>query len=159
MKRLPFALLMMAAVLLAGCGPTHHVFPPDLSVQQLHVDSDGHWQLTLRLRNYSYDASVHWDHVQVDLTVGAAGAGTIDAGPDIDIAEQSADVVHTTLDPPAAARQALAVTNQPGTTTHSIAYTLKGTLEVTGEGGGRQSFPVDRQGWLSPVPGLSGTWR
>lgn len=156
MKRLPAILLILLAALLAGCGPTHHVFAPQINIQQVHVDADGQWDVTVRMQNYSYDASVHFDHIHAALSINGLQAATFDMSPDLDVAEQSADVAHITIRPDAAARKALAA----ATSAQSVAYALKGKVQVTGQDSRRPSdFPVDYHGWLSPVPGIANTYR
>lgn len=157
MKRLSLiALTLLGAALLAGCGPTHHVFPPQISVQQVQIDADGQWNLTVRMQNYSYDASVHFDHIHVTLDINDLPAATFNIQPDLDVAEQSADVAHVTIRPDAAAQAALSAAARA----QSTSYTLKGKVQVTGEDSRRQrEFPVDYHGWLSPVPGIANTYR
>lgn len=156
MKRLPVFLLTLLAALLAGCGPTHHVFPPQISVQQVHVDTNGQWDVTVRLQNYSYDAAVHFDHIHAALSINGLPATTFDIRPDLDVAEQNADVAHLTIQPDPAANKALIA----ATRAQSVAYALKGKVQVTGQDSRRASdFPVDYHGWLSPVPGIANTYR
>ncbi|MDN5923607.1 MAG: hypothetical protein L0H70_01255 [Xanthomonadales bacterium] len=157
MRRLSIALLSLIAALLVGCGPTRHVFPPQISVQQLHVDADGQWHLSVRMQNYSYDAAVHFDHIHAQLSLNDVVAATFDFQPNVDVAEQNADVADVTFTPAAAATKVLA-TNSTGRP--SIAYTLTGKVLVTGQDSSHQrSFPIDYHGWLSPVPGIANTYR
>lgn len=157
MKRLLFVLVtLLGTALLAGCGPTHHVFPPQVSVQQVGVDADGQWNVTLRMQNYSYDAAVHFDHIHATLSVNGVPAATFDIDPDLDVAERSADVTEVTVQPDAAAHKALTASSRD----QSATYALKGKVQVTGEDSSRQrDFPVDHHGWLSPVPGIANTYR
>lgn len=157
MKHLLLILIIfLASLLLPGCGPTHHVFPPQISVQQARVNADGQWQVTLRMQNYSYDAAVHFDHIHATLSINDVVAATFDVRPDLDVAEQSADVAQVTFRPNAAARTAL----NASSSAQSIAYALKGKVQVTGQDDRHPSeFPIDYHGWLSPVPGVANTYR
>lgn len=157
MKRLPLILItLLGPLLLIGCGPTHHVFPPEISVQQVRVSANGDWNLTVRMQNYSYDSSVHFDHVHAELSINKMPTATFDIHPDLDVAQKSADVAHVTIRPDTAARKALAA----ATGTLGVAYTIKGQVQVTGEDSRKPSdFPIDHHGWLSPVPGIANTYR
>lgn len=153
-------LLLALTLLLAACGaPTRHVFPPDLSVQQLRVTPNGGWILDIRINNYSYDASVRFVRMAATLTVGSDEAGRIDAPIGITIAPSSADVFQTTLAPSTAATKALAALEAKGSG-GSLAYKLAGDVNVSDEDGkSPRSFPINHHDYLSPVPGVAHTYR
>jgi hypothetical protein len=157
MIRLRLLALLSVALLLAACGPTKHVFPPGLSIQQLRVGADGQWTVTVRMNNYSYDSAVRFDHLHATFKLGDDDAGTLDAAVAIDVAERSADVTDVRLTPSSAAQKALAALGDDGS--RNIAYSLKGTVQVTPEDKSQRDFPVDHHDWLSPVPGVPGTYR
>lgn len=148
--------LVLAAVLLAlgACGPVHKsVFTPLASIQQLHLTSDGHWQMQLRIQNNSY-TGVKFTRVDLDMQVNGTNAGHISTVLDLDIPELSVDIADVTLAPGPAARQALI--NAQGSTR----YTLKGTITGIAEDETTpRTFKVQGKDWLSPVPGVPHTWR
>lgn len=150
-----FLLVLGISLLLAACGgKTRHVFPPDASVQQLRVADNGEWKLTLRLHNYSFEALIHFDRIEAKLEVDGKPAGDISSVIDIEVPGLSADVVEVSLTPSPAATQALA-----SGTAHPVSYKLAGTIHATPEKQGSRTYPVEHEGWLSPVPGVPGTYR
>lgn len=156
--RLRLALLLPLALLLSACGPTRHVFPPDAAIQQLQLTPAGQWQISVRINNYSYDTEVHFLRLDASLTVGTDVAGSLAAPLKLTIAARSADVTELQLTPTAAAAKALAALGNNGS--RSLAYHLKGTITVGDDkGGGRREFPLDHNDYLSPVPGVPGTYR
>lgn len=154
----PRVATLLLLLLIAACSPVRHVFPPDVGIQQLHSDADGRWTLTLRLNNYSYDATVVFRHIDATLAIGSETAGHLDARTDIAVAARSADVVEVTLQPAASAQTVLAALGNDGG--RSLHYTLTGTVTVGDERGGKeQRFPFDHDDALSPVPGIPATYR
>jgi len=157
MKRVPGAWLLVTVVvgLLAACGPVRKsVFPPLVSVQQLHLGSDGQWHMQLRIQNNSYQG-VKFTHVLLDMQVHGTPAGTLDAPISLDIPALSVDVAEVRLMPSAAAAKALAAGGD------SVSYQLVGTLTGTPDQDGKsRTFKVhSEQHWFSPMPGIPDTWR
>lgn len=144
------------SLLLLACsgGKTKHVFPPDASVQQLRVADNGEWLLTLRLHNYSFEAKIRFDRIDAKLEVDGTPAGDIASVIDVEVPGLSADVVEVALTPSPAAVQALASGE-----THAVSYKLVGSVQATAEDKGSREYPIEHEGWLSPVPGIPGTYR
>jgi len=135
-----------AALLLAACsgGPERKVHPSTASIQQLAVQPDGRWKVTLRIQNFS-TFPMHYSRVEAKLAIDGKDAGTLQATPDIDIVGDSGDVVEATLAP--------ALKLPSG---RDFGYTLKGTIETSEP---QEHFEFDRASRLSPVPGIADTWR
>ena len=144
---------------LAACGPPRKsVFPPSISVQELHVQADGQWRMQLRIQNNSY-GSMDFQAVRLAMQVGRQDAGTIDAGIGLEIPALSVDVANVTLRPAAGAASALAAIGA-GAGAGSIDYTLAGTATGRPEQEKKvRSFDVSGHDWLSPVPGIPDTYR
>ncbi|MGA9342260.1 MAG: hypothetical protein WBV61_07990 [Rhodanobacteraceae bacterium] len=136
--------LMALALAACGGGPVRRISPPAVSIQQLSVAADGQWHVTLRIQNFS-TVPTRFSAVKATLDIAGANAGTIDVKPDIDIVEDSADVVETTL---------RSATKLPAT--GDFAYRLKGTIESSDPKG---DYPINYSSRLSPVPGIANTWR
>lgn len=157
MKRVPGAWLLVTVVVmfLAACGPVRKsVFPPLVTVQQLHASSNGQWRMQLRIQNNSYQG-VKFTHLQLAMQVRGTPAGTLDTPISRDIPALSVDVAEVRLTPSAAAAKALLDGGD------SVPYQLVGTLTGTPDEGGKpRTFKVhSEQHWLSPMPGIPDTWR
>lgn len=138
--------LLAIACLVAACssGPARKVHPSTASIQQLSVQPDGSWRITVRIQNFSTMA-MHYSAFDARLSIAGADAGKIDISPDIDIVGNSGDVIETTLKPS---------TRLPAS--GDFAYRLKGTIETSEP---KASFPFERNSRLSPVPGVADTYR
>lgn len=145
--------LMIVASVLAACGPpTHPINPPNASIQQLDVLSDGRWKLHIRLENFS-DKTVHYTTFKAALRVGGVAAADIALNPDMDIPGDNADVVETTLTPSADALKAFAGDiKQPG----GAPYELNGTITIPAAG---KDYKFEHKSRLSPVPGIANQYR
>ncbi|KGI76987.1 hypothetical protein [Oleiagrimonas soli] len=154
MKRvLSVATLIVAIVALSACGPTRKsVFPPLVSIQQLHVGADGQWRMQLRIQNNSYDG-VKFRAVNLDMKLHGADAGRIDQAIDLDIPALSVDVADVRITPSPTAARLLAG--------NAVRYQLEGTATGTPEQDKKpRTFKVKSgDTWLSPVPGIANTWR
>lgn len=133
-------------ILLAACGggPARKVHPSTASIQQLAVQADGSWKLSLRIQNYS-TFSMHFSAIDAALSVDGKEVGTLKVAPDIDIVGNTGDVVDATFRPTAKVSF--------GT---DIGYTLKGTIETSEP---KESFKFDTASRLTPVPGVPDTYR
>ena len=141
--------------LLAACsnnGVRRQINPPGASIQQLAVQPDGTWQLTVRLQNFS-NVSTTFASLTGKLLIASEDAGSFSAAPGIGIGPESADVVIANLSPALGAKLQVAAalaTAQP------VAYTLSGEV-VTSEPKGRHDFTYTST--LTPAPGLRGVLR
>lgn len=157
MKQLPILVLVLAA-LLSACvsGPPRRVSEPAASIQQLTVDAEGNWSLQVRVQNYS-SIAMRFDRLALELQVGGTAAGTLEATPQVEVSQESADVVTVALVPSAQAKLLLADALAAG---RGTSYLLEGTLSAApADRGGARDYPIRREGALSPVPGLPGVLR
>jgi hypothetical protein len=140
------SVVLALACLLAACsdGPVRKVHPSTASIQQLALQPDGRWKLTLRIQNFS-TMSMHYSHFAAKLTVADVDAGEIDIAPDMDIVGNGGDVIDTTLK-----------TSAKLPASGDFAYQLKGTIDTSEP---KASFPFTRSSRLSPVPGVPNTYR
>jgi hypothetical protein len=141
-----FVAALVFACLLTACGggPVRRVHPSTASIQQLAVQADGTWRITLRIQNYS-TMSMHYSAFEAKLSIAGADAGEIRIAPDIDIVGSNGDVVETTL-------KTAAKLPASG----DFAYQLKGKIDTSEP---KASFPFDTSSRLSPVPGVANTYR
>lgn len=156
-KRLSFLLLITAA-LLAACtsGPVRRVSEPAASIQQLTVEADGSWSVDLRLQNYS-SITMRFDRVRLEMQVNGEAAGTLDAVPQLQISQESADVISISLAPSSQARLLLADALASG---RGVSYSLVGSASAAPtDRGSVRDYPIKREGVLSPMPGLPGVLR
>jgi hypothetical protein len=138
--------VVVSALLLVACssGPVKRVHPSTASIQQLAVQADGSWRITLRIQNYS-TMSMHYSAFKASLSVNGANAGEISLAPDMDIVGSNGDVVEAHLK--------TSVTLPPA---GDFAYQLKGMIDTSEP---EAHFPFDRSSRLSPVPGVPNTYR
>ena len=139
-----FIAAIAMAGLIAGCGgQVKRITPSVVSIQQLVVQPDGQWRLTLRIQNYSTIA-MQYAALHGTLHIAGADVGTIDVRTDFDIPANSADVVDTTVHASAALPAG------------DIDYKIEGTIATTEP---KEEFKFNRSSRLSPTPGLPNTWR
>jgi hypothetical protein len=147
------ALVGSLALALGACGgQARRINSPMAKIQQLAAQPDGTWALTLRLHNFS-NIPMRFVDVVADFEVDGARAGEVHAVPAMDIPPESADVVHLTLAPTVAARDALA----KGTSDEDgVPYRLEGTIMTANPDG---SFEFEHESTLTAVPGRPGEFR
>lgn len=157
MKHLSVFVLIFAA-LLAACssGPVRRVSEPAASIQQLTVDASGNWSVDVRLQNYS-SVAMRFERLTLELDVGGTRAGTLESSPQLQVSQESADVVTVALVPSAEARLLLADTLAGG---RGTSYLLEGSVSAAPvDRGNPRDYTLRREGALSPVPGLPGVLR
>ena len=143
--RRSFVLLALAATLAAcGSGPVKRIHPSTASIQQLAVQPDGSWKVTLRIQNFS-TVPMTYSTVSAKLSINGNEVGELRAAPDMDIIANSGDVIETTLRP-----------STPLAAGSDFEYHLKGTIATSEP---KASFPFERTSHLSPVPGVPNTYR
>jgi hypothetical protein len=151
--RTVFAIAFSFALLSAcASGPKKVVNPPKASIQELAVQPDGRWQLTLRLQNFS-NVSTTFASLDAKLYVAGEDAGQVQATPGIAIGPESADVVGVSLSPSVGAKVAVA---SALASRRKVTYTFTGTIRTT-EPKGSWTFTHDSS--LDPAPGLPGVMR
>lgn len=156
LRRFVTLAILGAALALAGCtGFGTKLQPPDASIQQLTVQSDGTWAAIVRVQNNSYDTGMHVHAIDATLSLNGKPAGHIAISPSLDIPAMDADVATVTFKPDPAGAAALATAKR-----NAVAYELKGTLSVAKDAKGTpEPFKLDGKGFISPVPGVSNIWR
>lgn len=156
-RRIPI-LLVALCILLAACasGPARRVSEPAASIQELAVQADGSWSVSLRLQNFS-SVAMRFDRVDLRVTVGGQAAGTLVDSPALQIGPESPDVIAVRMQPEAGARMLLADALAAG---RGVDYELDGTMTAApADRGGARDYAVKRKSALSPTPGLPGVLR
>ena len=158
-RRFPvIALALVATALLAACsgGPVRRVSEPAASIQQLAVQPDGSWSVSLRLQNYS-SIPMRFDALDLALTVGGEEAGRLVDAPALEVGPESADVIAVGMQPGPLGRMLLADALAAG---RGVDYALDGTITAApADRGNARSYAVKRRSALSPAPGLPGVLR
>lgn len=153
LSKLLFVLLVSA--LLAACGtggPPKRVWPPQASLQELAVQEDGSWQLSLRLQNFS-TVAMTFDRVELALSLAGQPAGNVVSTPQVRIGPSSAEIVQLRLPPDFDAAGLVADSLQ---TRRGLRYRLAGRI-TTSDPSGNHSSEFDSV--ITPVPGLPGVLR
>jgi hypothetical protein len=153
-SRLLACLSLLAALTLAGCagGPRRVVNPPRASVQELAVQDDGQWRISVRLQNFS-NVPTQFADVDASLEVGGQPGFPLRLQPAMAVGPESADVVVVTVAPSAAAKTAV---ESALSARRSVRYRISGRI-VTSDP--RGTFQFEYESALSPVPGLPGVMR
>lgn len=145
--------LLALTLLLAACGgPVKRVWPPQASLQELAVQADGQWRLTLRVQNIS-TVPMRFDRIDLRLRVAGVEAGQLAPAGVLAVGANSAEVVDVLISPPPAARAPM---DAVLLSRHTLRYRLDGRIE-SGEPRGR--YDIEFESALSPVPGLDGVLR
>ena len=150
--------IALAVALLAACAssPARRVSEPAASIQELAVQADGSWSISLRLQNYS-SIAMRFDRVDFRITVGGQSAGTLVDAPALQIGPESPDVISVRMQPDSGARMLLADALAAG---RGIDYELDGTITAApADRGSARDYAVKRKSALSPTPGLPGVLR
>lgn len=155
-RLVPTTFLLATLLALGACGSLGtKLQPPTAGIQQLTLQPDGTWATVVRIQNYSYDTGMHVYAIDATLSIDGKPAGHIAASPGLDIPAMDADVANVTFTPSVDAAAALAAADH-----NAVRYALKGTLSVgKGDTGKAHPFKLDGKGYISPVPGISNTWR
>ena len=159
MPRPNWRILIALLLTLAGCGePRKSIFPPTVSIQQLEVRPDGVWHLILRIQNNSY-TNMNFSAIEGQLKVSAPVALRLHARFDRDIPAFAGDVITLDLLPTREMSAVLAAMTRQGSA-GSLTYTIHGTAQALPH---QEKTPRDfffqSNEWLSPVPGIPGTFR
>lgn len=157
-RRILTLVAVAAVVLVAACssGPVRRISEPAASIQQLAVQADGSWLVSLRLQNYS-SIPMRFEAVDIKVTVGGEAAGALQHRPGLEIGPESADVVSVEMQPGSSARMLLADALAGG---RRVDYGFDGTIDAApSDRGATRSYKVERKSALSPTPGLPGVLR
>lgn len=165
MKRLLHGLaFLLLAGLLTACGPQRQsVFPPTITIQQMRVQPNGAWQLSLRIQNNSY-TGMDYQSVEGSLLVAQGIPVRVHAKFDLAVPSFAGDVVQAEVLPTPAMNQALQAVIAKGSS-GSLPYVLSGTvhcvpnLEDHPDNKNPRDFPFNSNSFLSPVPGVPNTFR
>lgn len=146
MKSVRKSMIPLLVALLVGCGggPVRKLHPSTASIQQLAVEPDGRWRLSLRLQNFS-NVPMHYSRIDANLQIDGGDAGRIQADPDIDIVANGGDVFEL--------RMPAEIVLPIG---RDFLYRLQGTIETSSP---KARYKFERSSRLSPVPGVADTWR
>lgn len=149
----------LLTALLLGCGPARKsVFPPAVSIQQMQLQRDGVWHLTLRVQNNSY-GEMDFTSIEGELKVGALVPVRLHGSFERDIPALAGDVVTLDVLPTAPMREALQAVAAKGSA-GSLAYSISGVARAKPEQEKQpRDFDFHGNDWLSPVPGRADTWR
>lgn len=142
-------------VSIAGCGggePPKRFYPPKASVQELAVQPNGQWKLTLRLQNFS-SGPMTYSALNAKLTVNDRDASQIELKPELKVGPETADIVTATITPGTEAKIAVASALAGRREVH---YRLKG--KITSREPDRDD-EFDTDSILNPAPGLNGVLR
>jgi len=154
-----FVPLLLLVLLVSACsrsGPVRRISEPAVSLQQVTVAVDGSWSVELRLQNFS-SIPMRFETVALTVQIDNVDAGRLEAASALTIAPESADVVMLTVQPPSAARMAIADALASG---RGIQYRLEGTLAAGAHDRDKtRSYEVRHRSTLNPMPGLPGVLR
>ena len=150
--RTVFAIAFLSLLSACASGPKKTINPPKASIQELAVQPDGRWQLTLRLQNFS-NVSTTFATLDAKLYVGGEDAGQVQVAPATTVGPESAAVVTATLAPAVGAKVAVA---SALASRRQLTYTFTGSIRTT-EPKGSWTFTHDSS--LDPAPGLPGVMR
>ncbi|AND71245.1 hypothetical protein ATSB10_37910 [Dyella thiooxydans] len=144
---------------LVACGPPRKsVFPPAVSIQQLQVQPGGGWHLTVRIQNNSY-GEMDFTSLEGTLQVAQLEPVRLHGTFKRDIPALSGDVVDIDVLPTSQMTAALAAVAAKGSA-GSLAYRVSGTARAKPEQEKQaRDFDFSGNDWLSPVPGIPGTFR
>ena len=146
---------LLSAFVLAACaggGGERRINPPRASVQELAVQDDGQWRVSVRLQNFS-SVPTEFEDVDAQLEIGGQPAGALKLQPALTVGPESADVAVVVMAPQAGAKTAVAAALAAG---RSVRYRVSGQIR-TREPRGQFRFEYDSA--LNPAPGLPGVLR
>jgi hypothetical protein len=159
MRFLRWTVPLALALALIACGPARKsVYPPTVSIQQLVLQPDGAWRLTVRIQNNSYGGM---DFSALDAQLAMAGSVPVRVHGrfDRDIPAFAGDVVQVDVLPTPAMAAALSASAAKGSA-GALAYTFAGSVLATPEQEkAPRDFDFSGKDWLSPAPGIANTWR
>ena len=150
--RTVFAIAFLAVLCGCASGPKKVINPPKASIQELAVQPDGRWKLTLRLQNFS-NVTTTYATLDGKLYLAGEDAGQVHVAPAMAIGPESADVVTVTLAPAVGAKVAVA---SALASRRAVTYTFTGSIHASDPKG---AWPFTYDSSLDPAPGLPGVMR
>lgn len=160
LPRWGIALLMIAGLLtLSACGPARKsIFPPLVSVQQVHLLPNGLWHVTLRIQNNSY-AGMEFRSINGQLQIADLVPVRLHSTTPRDIPALAGDVITLDVLPTPPMIKALAAVEAKGSA-GSLPYSVAGVTSAKPENESQpRDFKFSGSDWLSPVPGIANTYR
>jgi hypothetical protein len=150
---------VMLALGLVACGPPKKsVFPPVVTIQELHATPGQPWRMVLRVQNNSF-GEMDFSSLDATVHVGDEPPLVVSKTMTLDIPAFAADVIEVQLNPTAPMSAALAAVAVKGSA-GSLPYRIDGWMSARPEQEKKQRpFPFQAKDWLSPVPGIENTYR
>jgi hypothetical protein len=150
---------VLLAIGLLGCGPPKKsVFPPTVTIQQLKVQANGQWRLTVRIQNNSY-GEMDFKSLDGQLQIAELLPIRLHSTFVLDIPALAGDVIQLDVLPTGAMTQALQAIADKGSA-GSVAYRISGSTSAKPEQEKqKRDFDFSGNQWLSPVPGIPDTYR
>ena len=155
MRNLFNALLLAAiATLVAACssGPVKHLYPPQVSIQELALAPDGKLALKLRIQNFS-TVAMQFSRIDATLRFGTTDAGKLGFDPAVTVGPGSVEVVSQSLELDEAAKPLLDAALQ---SRKALRYQLKGNIACSEP---KANYDFEFESVLNPVPGVDGVLR
>ncbi len=142
------------ALLLSACasGPPKRINPPQVAIQRLTTQTDGAFEVELRLENQS-DIAMRFASVDLAFRIAGIDAGRLTAQPDLEVASHSAETVILKLVAGADANEPLAAGRTSNAAVH---YMLRGNVVISEP---KREYDIQFESRLSPVPGKPGEFR
>jgi hypothetical protein len=150
-KNLITFLFLMISLTACG-GPVKRVFPPQVSLQELVLNSDGQANAKFRIQNYS-TVTTRFSRIISNLRIAGNDAARLDFNPDVSIGPGSIEVVSQTFTLSTEAKASIQTALKNRT---RISYSLGGDITSSEP---RSSFEIKYESALNPVPGLPNTLR
>lgn len=150
MKKIIMLCLMLG---IAACGgPVKRVFPPQVSLQETVLQTDGQLSVKFRIQNFS-TVPTTYSRITGNLRFGDTEALILDFNPGISVGPGSNEIVVQNFRLGTSAQNAMniAIKNRS-----RLAYKLTGDISSS-EPRGR--YDINYESALNAVPGLSGTLR
>ena len=159
MRLTRWVILAVLVLGLIACGPERKsVYPPAVSIQQLSVQPGGQWRLILRIQNNSY-GEMDFKSLDGQLQIADQVPIRLHSTFELDIPALAGDVIQLDVLPTAAMTQALQAIAGKGSS-GSLGYRISGSASAKPEQEDKpRSFDFNGSDWISPVPGIPGTYR
>ena len=147
--------LIAGFALLAACSgaPPKRIYPPTASIQQITVQDDGQWLLSIRIQSFS-NVPQTISHLDGNLRIDGLDAGVVQLSPLVSIGPQNVEVEELRIPP---TNEAAARVRASLESSRSVSYTLNGRISSSEPKKRNDEFNFEGQLW--PAPGLPGVLR